>query len=702
MGFETGAAIPPHYGEDRLGVIARDAAWLYCYWELEGGTCQRIIDKEGRDYLPSARWLLRVIPEGEATYDVEVDPTARNHYLEARPSTRYALELGARGPDGAYHLLAAAAPVRTPPPVGGPTGGGLGMELKDEIERLREFVAGGSSIMSIARRGYVRTLRRRRRRSPAGGAATATHGYLMPVLHAHLPFVRHPEYERFLEEDWLFEAITETYVPLADMFDRLFSEGVRARAVVTLSPTLCEMMSDKLLQRRYSAHLDRLIRCADEALARMKGSESEGAAEMYATGLRHVRTVYLSWDRNMVHAYRSLADRGVVDVLACAATHGILPLMKEKSTVAAQIELGCRNYEKHFGRRPRGMWLPECAYVPGIDEAILAAGLKYTFVDSHGVLNADPAPRSFTYRPIVTPGGVAAFARDPETGVQVWSAEHGFPGDPVYREFYRDLGYDGDYDMVRPCLHTDGMRRNIGLKYHRVTGRVPLEEKEPYVPEWASRCASAHADYFVSSIEARVANLRDILGEKPVICSMYDAELFGHWWYEGVEFLEHVFRRAARPGSPVEIVTPAEYLDAEPSLQVASVGASSWGDKGYFEHWLNGSNDWIYPHLHKAEERMRELARRFPNADGDLARALSQAARELLLAQSSDWAFLMSTGTATQYAVRRTRDHIAQFTRMYDMLVAGKIDVEDLGLLENRDSLFAEIDYRVFAGRAGG
>jgi 1,4-alpha-glucan branching enzyme len=703
VGYETGAALPPNYGEDRLGVLVRDAKWVHCYWELEGGACQRIIDAYGKKYLDASKWVLRLTPSTAAAYDVAIDPTVRGWYLEVGDGLTCQIELGVVGPDEAYHPLVAGGTVATPPAAASARTDVAWANLQDEHTRLMEFVKGGASMMSLGSRGYLRALQSSRKALARGSLAKVAPGtvggYLLVVLHAHLPYVRHPEYERFLEEDWLFEAITETYVPMADMFTRLADEGIRARAAITLTPPLCEMMSDPLLQRRYAAHLDRLIACADAAFEKMRGTPFHSAAEMYCQKLRHVRTVYYSWDRNLIHAFRSLEDRGALDILTCAATHGLLPLMRHPEAVRAQIEVACRNYEKHFGRPPQGIWLPECAYTPGLDRVVAESGLKYFFLDAHGLLNAAPQPRSLTYQPVMMPSGAVAFARDPETGVLVWSAEHGFPGDPIYREFYRDLGYDGDYDMVRPCLHSDGMRRNIGLKYHRVTGRVPLDQKEPYVPEWARKCTVAHADYFVTANELRIKRLDGLLEAKPLICAMYDAELFGHWWYEGIEFLEGVFRRAARPGSLVTTVAPEEYILSEKSLQVVVPSASSWGNKGYFEHWLNGANDWVYPHLHKAEERMLELARRFPDSDGQARRCLNQAARELLLAQASDWAFLMSTGTATPYAIRRTRDHVAQFTRLYEMLVTDRIDEQDLSGLEQRDAIFQEIDYRVYAGR---
>jgi len=699
-GFERGAELPEHYGEDRLGCLVRDPHWVHCYWELEGGACGRVAESRGQDFLGACQWVVRVAPEGAPVFDVPVAPQARSWYVKLEPKGRYRMDLGVVAPDGEYILLAPGNDVETPPEALADGGGGPAewRPLREELDRLLSLGRGGSSagVRTPARAAARPAARAGDTDRARGGASEKRTGRLLLVLHAHLPYVRHPEHERFLEEDWLFEAITETYVPLAEMFGSLDAEGIRPRAAMVLSPPLSEMLADPILQGRYAAHLDRLIACAEREFERRSGTPFHDVAAMYCERLRRVRELYLGWGRNPLSEFRRLQERGVVEIVTCGATHGFLPLMKAEETARAQIEIGCRNYAKHFGARPKGIWLPECAYRPELDKLLSESGIDYFFLDSHGVLFGKPAPKHLTFRPVMTSRGVVAFPRDPETGAQVWSAEQGYPGDGLYREFYRDLGYEGDMDIVRDCLHPDGERRNIGLKYHRVTGKVPLEAKEPYVPAWAAERAAVHAEHFVAACEERSRAMRARLGAEPLICAMYDAELFGHWWYEGVDFLREVFR-CLHEGEALGAVTPGSYLAREDRLQVVEPSASSWGDKGYYEHWMNGTNVWVYPHLHKAEERMVALAKAHPEADGLLRRALNQAARELLLAQASDWAFLMATRTAPEYAVRRTRDHVAQFTRLHDMIASERIDEADLAQLEHRDAIFQEIDYRVYA-----
>jgi 1,4-alpha-glucan branching enzyme len=292
---------------------------------------------------------------------------------------------------------------------------------------------------------------------------------------------------------------------------------------------------------------------------------------------------------------------------------------------------------------------------------------------------------------------VAVFARDTETSEQVWSSDIGYPGDPDYREFYRDLGYDApDYDYIKPYLHSDGARRNVGIKYHRITGKVPLHEKAHYVPEWAAGKTATHAGNFMFNRQGQARHLSPNLGRPPMIIAPYDAELYGHWWFEGPQLLFYLFKKIHYDQDEIELISPIDYLSLYQDNQRQTPSASSWGAEGYNRVWINGQTDWMYMHQHAAEHRMVELAGRFPHSDGLLKRALNQAARELLLAQSSDWAFIITTGTMAQYAVKRFKDHIHRFTRLYETINAGRIDEAWLNDVEGKDSIFQEIDYRVY------
>jgi 1,4-alpha-glucan branching enzyme len=518
------------------------------------------------------------------------------------------------------------------------------------------------------------------------------------VLHAHLPYVRHPEYDEFLEEDWLFEAITETYLPLLQVLWRLADESVPYQLTTSLTPTLCSMLRDPLLQDRYVRYIERAIELARSELERTRhDSRLNELARMYLERFITCRNLFVEgWRRDIVTPFAQLQEHGVLEIITCAATHGFLPLMANfPEAVRAQILIARDHYRETFGRDPVGIWLPECGYVPGLENVLQEANMRWFIMDAHGFMFGSPRPRYAIYAPVFTPSGVAAFARDRDSSRQVWSAEEGYPGDPAYRDFYRDIGMDLPIEYIRPYLPADGMRKFTGVKYHRITGRT--KEKDIYHRSWAMAAADAHAGNFVWNRRQQIRNLSENSAMDPVVVSPFDAELFGHWWFEGPEFLNLLIRKSVYDQQDYRLTTPGRYLVDHTTLQMLVPSASSWGHKGYWEVWLDESNAWIYPHLHAAARRMTEIARHYnETATPFQERVLKQLARELLLAQSSDWAFLMKTGTATAYATKRTKDHLLRFTRLYDQLRCNDVDEEFLKNCEWRDNIFPNLNWRYY------
>ncbi|MBW4658348.1 MAG: glycoside hydrolase family 57 protein [Drouetiella hepatica Uher 2000/2452] len=523
-------------------------------------------------------------------------------------------------------------------------------------------------------------------------------GYLALVLHAHLPFVRHPESDYVLEEEWLFEAIIETYIPLLHVFEGLKQDGVDFKITMSMTPPLVSMLRDPLLQDRFDCYLAQLQELTEREIDHnAQNGHLRYLAEFYAAESSKVRQTWERHQRDLVGAFKQFQDSNNLEIITCGATHGYFPLMKMyPQAVWAQIQVACEHYEENFGRPPVGMWLPECAYYDGVERLIADAGIRYFLTDGHGVLYARPRPRFGTYSPIFTETGVAVFGRDQESSQQVWSSEVGYPGAPEYREFYRDLGWDAEYEYIKPYVMPNGQRKNTGIKYHKITGKgLSLSEKNLYDPYWAKEKAAEHAEDFMRNRVQQVEHLHNIMQRPPLIVSPYDAELFGHWWYEGPWFIDYLFRKTWFDQGTFEMTHLADYLQKHPMQQVCRPAQSSWGFRGFHEYWLNETNSWIYPHLHKAAERMIELAKREP-VDELEWRSLNQAARELLLAQSSDWAFIMRTGTMVPYAVRRTRSHLQRFNKLWEDILQGKIDSGWLEKVEAIDNVFPSINYRVY------
>jgi 1,4-alpha-glucan branching enzyme len=508
---------------------------------------------------------------------------------------------------------------------------------------------------------------------------TAVKGYLALVLHAHLPFVRHPEHDDFLEEDWFYQAVSECYLPLLEVCDSLQKDRVPFRLTLVVTPTLSEMLADGLLMSRYRRYLGRLIKLAESEVHRTRKKPGYNSlARMYLQRFSKIRSRFTRRYRgDLPAAIRRLRDSGHLALFTSAATHAYLPLlMRYPEAIRAQIKTALRCHRRHFGRRPDGIWLPECGYAPGLDELLQEQGLSQFVLAAHGIRLADPRPLFGTCAPVLCPSGTAAFARDPQSSRQVWSAETGYPGDYDYREFFRDKGF--------------------ALDYHRITGGQG--RKQLYKPEKAEEKARIHAGHFISERERHILALsQETRGNPPpILVCPYDAELFGHWWYEGPRFLEQVLRGAAA-NPHLECITLPGYLDRHPVHQITQPAPSSWGAGGYSHVWLNPSNDWIYPLLHRATDEMLSLARSHPRARGLKLRALKQCARELLLAQSSDWAFIMHSQTAVEYATRRTKDHLIAFETLSAQINNGKVDRSTLETCESRNNLFPDIDYRDFS-----
>jgi 1,4-alpha-glucan branching enzyme len=449
------------------------------------------------------------------------------------------------------------------------------------------------------------------------------------------------------------------------------------------------------LRKRYVRHLDLLIDLAEREQGRNRDHPKlRELAGFYFELFSESRRFFVDERKcDLLSAFRELSQMGTLEIIASAATHGLLPILQQQSPQAAraQVLIGRDVYVDLFGTEPIGFWLPECAYAPGLESLLQEANIRWLILDAHGLMFGEPRPVRSIYAPCYTPAGPAIFARDRDSSRQVWSANEGYPGDPTYREFYRDVGFDLPMEHLGPIA--SGRRKFAGVKYHRITGHG--EEKELYDRKAAEKAAEAHATHF---LEQRRQQIREItgLGFDPIVVVPFDAELFGHWWFEGPRFLEHFIRKAASE-QDLRLTTPSDYLAAHPSLQTIQPAASTWGENGHLSVWLDPNNAWIYPHLHAAGRRMSDLAAKYA---GDVAlladRVLKQLARELLLAQSSDWAFLMKTGTAREYATNRTMDHLARFNRLHDQVVVNDVDEEFLRDCERRDNAFPNVNWRYY------
>jgi len=538
------------------------------------------------------------------------------------------------------------------------------------------------------------------------------------TLHSHLPYVlNHGRWPH--GSDWLTEAAIDTYLPLIEACRALDAEGVSAPVTIGFTPVLANQLASDAFRGELELYFEQRLAHCDEAPASLRETGDAHLiplVDYWRDRLTRLRRLFRSIDSDVVGVFRDLESRGRLETISSAATHGFLPLLSRDESIQLQLDVGRREHRRLFGRAPRGCWVPECAYRPrgpwrplpnapntgerpGIEEYLAQAGFRFFFADAHMARAGSPlglygqvvanelehvaSPdakwdstrtpyRAYRVTSAYTPETVAAFVRDPESSAQVWSRHQGYPGDGRYLEFHK-------------------IRWPGGLKLWRVTGNdVDLGDKEPYDPPTASAMASGHAAHFASLL-ATIATTHPA-HRRGVVVAPFDTELFGHWWWEGPEFLYDLAKlMAADP--EIQLVSGGELQLQYPSAQIVTPNASSWGEAGYYRFWLNGLNEWVYPHLNAAgdvldERQVADLLRR---------EAYQQAQRELLLAQSSDWAFIMRTGTTVGYATRRVNEHIVRFNRLYDALGAGTVSEGWLASVEAKDNVFPELDYRVYA-----
>lgn len=484
------------------------------------------------------------------------------------------------------------------------------------------------------------------------------------TLHSHLPWVLH--HGRWPHgSDWLCEAAVDTYVPLVAALDLLERQRTPAPLTIGVTPVLANQLAHPDFATELDAFLTQRLEATTEAERAFTASGESWLipiARYWRARLTHLERVFHRLDHDLIGALRGFADRGTIELISSAATHGFLPLLRRPESIRLQLGLGRREHVRLFGREPAGCWLPECAYRAGLETHLDAAGYAYFFSDAHmasagqslglygewGVVDGlrEPTaipldiiyPRS-PYRAYgVGESGVSAFVRDPESSLRVWSRHQGYPGDGGYLEFHK-------------------IRWPGGLKLWRVTGTgVDLGAKEPYDANVARARAYRHAADYAQVLVALAGSTRPLGGE--VIVAPFDTELFGHWWFEGVDFVGDLYRRLTRQAG-VRAVTASGHLSGRratrPTLQLAE---GSWGANGDFSMWMNPDTQWTWDRLWGLEERYWKVARSHHlSFRPPVVPIFEQATRELLLAQSSDWQFIISTGAAADYAERRFGEH---------------------------------------------
>jgi 1,4-alpha-glucan branching enzyme len=553
------------------------------------------------------------------------------------------------------------------------------------------------------------------------------------VLHSHLPYCR--KAGRWPHgEEWLHEGISETYLPLLNALYDLKQENCPFKLTIGMTPVLVEQLADPLILDHFRVYIEDKIERASTDIERFEQLGEKHLALLASFYLERFVTLYDSFQKrfhgNIIIPFKQLQDEGNLEILTSAATHSYLPLIERDSSIYGQLKTGINSYKRHFGRSPKAVWLPECGYrpayytskkheiyKPGIEHFLSELGLGLFFSETHMIEGGEPVgkatgavigpysnvPKRYlvpkdeyteptmktTSLPYWVQSGnqqelnVAVLGRNNRTGMQVWSADWGYPGDFDYREFHKKDGVSG-------------------LQYWRVTdAHVDLGLKDYYHRDWAMHKVQEHARHYAALTENLISEFYDQNAKYGIIAAAYDTELFGHWWFEGIDWIKNVLKLLSKSES-VELTTASEFVERHPPTDVLALKEGSWGQAGNHFTWDNADTKWMWPLINSAAMTMEQLAAWVKNPSKNLELVLNQAARELLLLQSSDWPFLVTTGQAKEYATDRFEEHLKRFNEMAEAALSGKVNQETLKRCKEfyeLDNVFPDIDYRNFANR---
>ncbi len=512
------------------------------------------------------------------------------------------------------------------------------------------------------------------------------------LLHAHQPFIRHVEGDEVVEEKRFFRDLSDTYIPLLQTFTRLEKEGIPFSLGLVLSPSFSQMLADPLLQERFVEYIDRRIVFGEREALRIKrkAHKERKLINYYLERARKAKKFFVEHaDGSLLSLFDYYQRRGFLEILTTAATHAFLPFLQTcPESLRAQIEVAILSHRTFFGRNPQGFWLPDLGWFPGAGELLRSYGFSYTVLETHGLLHAHHEPFAGTMAPAETPEGLTVFGRDRNTFLQVLGPS-GFIHAESFRSEGRDIAFELSLKELGGFLGPGGQRVESGYKYFTRSGKY-------WDPEQAYKKVDTLVETFIADHLSRAVRYEKLSPTFSHTLSAFNAETFGSLWYEGSYFIEQLLRRAHELND-LRFVKPIYASDIFVKKEVLIPQQSTSGTNGYNEDWLDSSNDWTWRHLILCSQRMTDLTERFPDETGLKERTLNQAARELLLAQSSDWQKDLRERRNSDYARARFEDAVRNFITAYESLGGNYVSTDWLTRLEKRNNLFPNINYRAFA-----
>ena len=516
---------------------------------------------------------------------------------------------------------------------------------------------------------------------------------LLFIFHAHVPYIRHDDENELLEAAPLYEMMSYGFLPFLRMCSCLDADAVPFKCALVISPLLCEMLKSPLCQERYGAYLDRHIAFAQQELKRAAGLPREALVRQYLEFLTLNREdFHVRYKKDILSGINFFADKGYIELLATSATPCFFPFYQDMpEALTMQIEQGLSSFREHFATVPAGFWFPSMGYDTGLDSIIKSYGLDYTVLESQSFLFADRPPVNGVFSAAMGESGLSFLGKDSAACADIAHPETGFYLHPDYLDTDKDAGFELDGKALSPLFDVKEGRRTTGFCYHRRGGG-------DYDATAGALQAEQDAERFLANrdaVLAEIAKLLDIAPDPLCSVSVLPLRFLGKTWKEGILWLESVFRKLAQRHD-MQCALPTEYLKKVRRIQSINPFYASNLPSGYADELINSSNDWMFPRIQKATERMIDLAGRFPDDQGLKERMLNLAAKELLLAQSTDWPLMADAQTSAEYAAAQCEEHLATFTDVYDSLGSGSIGTDRLIKREKEYPIFSDMNYRFF------
>lgn len=536
------------------------------------------------------------------------------------------------------------------------------------------------------------------------GHDSANKGKVLLHLHMHSPnlFRADPFRESFLrpgiwpiktatgEEvhntpgEWVLKNCLDSWLPLLRVFKTLASDDIDFQVSLNISPPVAYTLSHPRFQDYMSRYLDRTMAHIKSQIqimkSRLDAQEYIWAGERYLADIKALAQFYNhDLGKDIIGAYRTLSNDGYLELSTCTATHGMAGLLQSTpDALNTQIQIAKQAHNRIFGDDPKGIWLAENSYFPGVEKILEKHQLHYFFVEAEAILNGSVLPSEEEYNPVLIPGAqVCAFGRSRLGRVQVWDAKIGYAGHPDFREYHF---------------------RHFGLQLKRITTKLS-NEKGPYNPDNAEKTARHLAQDFYIKLCDQIKKLENKnFQSMPLITCTYDAELFGHHWFEGPLFLEELLRECYRKSDYIGLTTPSHYLANRPNLPEVTPNPSTWGHEAFHLRWTAPKVAWTFRELDRADQILKQYLKkaRHKEFNPKQNQAVQQMGAELIRSQSSDLTFVMISGDFEEDMQREILKYLDYFYVLKHMIDNNNLCEDFLLFRQHENDMFPE--FQTFYG----